>query len=137
MYRYFVINLRKNFTAFILKWIEDNKHTFVEELPKREDTTTVAMREYIQDASDIAIITNIPTVVKMALSDDDVDVDKFLSYSHGKDSNLENEFITEAFDEFKITGNFVESYKKILNEDIIMEIESKVRNKILKKYRKK
>ena len=75
--------------------------------------------------------------IDIILSDEDVTVEKFLEGSRGEDANLENEYINEAFDDFKINGNFVMNYFKMATEDFRVEVECKVRNKILKKYRKK
>ena len=36
-----------------------------------------------------------------------------------------------------MTGNFVEKYLEMLNDEFLIEIQSKMRNKILKKYPKR
>ena len=65
-----------------------------------------------------------------------ISVTDFLNYASLDKPNLEAEFISEKYDTCDITGNFVEQYCEMLNEDFLVEIECKVRNKILKKYRK-
>lgn len=137
IYRFFILNIKKNFTSFIYHWIKENGDSIAEDLPKRKDVSANALREVIEEGKDLAIITNLNIVITMALNDQSVDVDEFLSLARGKGADLENDFITDHFDSFDITGNFVEPYCKLLDEDTLVEIECKVRNKILKKYRKK
>ena len=66
----------------------------------------------------------------------DIDIDDFFE-NCDDDECLETRFVASAFDKMKLTGNFVENYIEMLDDDFKSEIESKVRNKILKKYKKK
>ena len=61
-------------------------------------------------------------------------VDEFFELVTGNDSCLELEFVKEAFDNIEIVGNFVASYINMIDEYFRVELESKVRSKILKKY---
>lgn len=137
IYRFFIINIKKNFTIYILNYIEDHKEELAESLPKKKDVSTSSLKQAVTDPDDLTIIVSITEAIEMILSDEDVTVDKFLEGSRGEDANLENEYISEAYDEFKINGNFVQNYFKMATEDFRVEVECKVRNKILKKYRKK
>ena len=47
---------------------------------------------------------------------------------------LETEFVSDKYDLIDITGNFVPQYVNMVDSEFKVEIESKVRNKILKKY---
>ena len=78
--------------------------------------------------------TMMQTGLAQAKKNDSVSVDDFLSLSRGDDANLENEYISEAYDDFKINGNFVANYFKMATESFRIEVECKVRHKILKKY---
>ena len=42
-----------------------------------------------------------------------------------------------AYNNFELTGNFIEKYVSMINETFLMEIQSKMRNRILKKYPKR
>ena len=53
------------------------------------------------------------------------------------DPRLETDMMNEYFENFTVTGNFYPEYRKMLNTPFIKEIESKIRNKILKPYKKK
>ena len=106
-------------------------------LPKKKDVSTSSLKQAVTDPDDLTIVVSIAEAIHMILSDEDVTVEKFLEGSRGEDANLENEYISEAYDEFKINGNFVMNYFKMATEDFRVEVECKVRNKILKKYRKK
>ena len=50
---------------------------------------------------------------------------------------METEFIKDGYNNYIITGNFVEEYEKMVDSYFKTELESKVRNKILKKYPKR
>lgn len=136
VYRFFIINIKKNFTTFIFNYIEENKESLAENLPKRKDVTTASLKQVVTDSEDLAIITNIAEVIEIVLKDENTTVDSFLELSRGDDANLENDFVSEHYDDFTINGNFVRSYCKMLTDDFRIEVECKVRNKILKKYRK-
>lgn len=136
VYRFFIINIKKNFTTFIFNYIEENKESLAENLPKRKDVTTASLKQVVTDSEDLAIITNIAEVIEIVLKDENITVDSFLELSRGDDANLENDFVSEHYDDFTINGNFVRSYCKMLTDEFRIEVECKVRNKILKKYRK-
>lgn len=137
IYRFFIINVKRNFSKFLFNWIEENKDEIADDLPKRKDVSTNSLREYIDNSNDLAILSNLASVIDMAIEDDTIDVDKFLNLSRGNGANLENDYISEHYDTFDITGNFVESYSKLLKDSLRVELECKLRNKLLKKYRKK
>ena len=136
VYRFFIINIKKNFTTFIFNYIEENKESLAENLPKRKDVTTASLKQVVTDSEDLAIITNIAEVIEIVLKDENTTVESFLELSRGDDANLENDFVSEHYDDFTINGNFVRSYCKMLTDEFRIEVECKVRNKILKKYRK-
>ena len=81
-------------------------------------------------------MVNIAKVIDI-ISSNPFDVDEFLEFSKGDDADVENEYINEKYDEFIVNGNFVEPYFFMLSDTFRIEVECKVRNKILKKYRKK
>lgn len=135
-YRFFVINLQDNFQNYIYQYIKENKKLLAEQLPERNDVSTNSLKQVVDDRDDLLVLANLNTAIEMSLKDDSVLVDEFLSLAYGKDNNLENDFITDKFEGFELTGNFVIPYSKILPEEMRIEIECKIRNKLLKKYRK-
>ena len=50
---------------------------------------------------------------------------------------LELEYVQSAYNDFELTGNFIEKYLDMIDDDFLTEIQSKMRNKILKKYPKR
>ena len=101
----------------------------------KKDVTAIALKKYVTDDMDLNIVSNIGDVIRYIL-DSEISVTEFLDYSSLNKPNLEAEYISDKYDTCDITGNFVENYCGMLNEDFLVEIECKVRNKILKKYRK-
>lgn len=134
MYRFFIINIKKNFMMYILDYIEDHKEELAEALPKKKDVSTASLKQAVTDPDDLTILVSIADAIEMVLSDENVSVEDFLDLAHGDDANLENEYISEAFDDFKINGNFVAKYFKMATESFRIEVECEVRHKILKKY---
>ena len=69
----------------------------------------------------------------------DMDVDEFFDSCDNSESPcLETAFVRQKYDDFTLTGNFVPMYFDLTDyKDFFVEIESKVRHKILKKYNKK
>lgn len=135
IYRYFMINIRRNFVNLVFHYIEKNKTNIASSIEKRKDVTSLTMKKHINDEDDIVILSNLTEVVNDIL-DYEFTIDEFLDYARTDNTELETDFISEKYDEMEITGNFVPFYVKMLDEDLKVEIECKVRNKILKKYKK-
>lgn len=137
IYRFFLTNIKKNFITFILSFIKENKKDLVKILPLRKDIRMNKYKDIITDPTDLCIIINMGDIISIALSNPDIDVDSFLSLSRGDGSNLENDFISDHYENFTITGNFVPRYCSMVTEGFRVELECKIYSKILKKYKKK
>lgn len=135
IYRFFITNLKKNFITYVSNYIEKYKTEIAEELPKKKDVTYKTLKDIIEDQDDLTIITNISMVVPKVLQDSSIGIDDFLQLSDDIEGNLENEYISEKYEDFNITGNFVPLYYKLLDASTRIEIECNVRNIILGKYR--
>ena len=135
IYRFFIINIKKNFVNVILNYIDEHKNAICKNIELKKDVTAIALKKYVTDDMDLNIVSNIGDVIRYIL-DSEISVTEFLDYSSLNKPNLEAEYISDKYDTRDITGNFVENYCGMLNEDFLVEIECKVRNKILKKYRK-
>ena len=136
VYRYFIINIRKNFVNLIYNYIEDRKEGICDSIEKKKDVTSLSLKKNVTDENDIVILANLSEVVSDIL-DEDFTIDDFFKYSKTESTELEIEFVSDAYDQCEITGNFVPYYTKMVDDDLKVEIECKVRNKILKKYKKK
>ena len=135
-YRFFIKDMKKNFANFILNYINDNKDDIVDELPETKDITSVSFRLETIDDDDITILSNLDIVIDSIL-DKDFNVDEFLDLCHSDSYSLEREFVIKKFDSFEIVGNFWRPYVSMIDPGFKTELQSKVRNKILKKYPKR
>ena len=120
--------------GLIMRYIHDHSNEYSSDVDKAKDITTLSFKREVTDPVDVYIISNIHSIIESVLSQD-LDVDEFLSQCDD-DETLETSFVREKYDENIITGNFFENYVRMLDDDFISNLESKVRNKILKKYRK-
>ena len=133
-YRFFIINIKKNFVCLILNYIEKHRDEYFDD-DKKRDVTTLTFKREVTDPADVYILSNLATIINEILAED-IDVDDFFDNCDDNDYCLETRFVSKQFDEFRLTGNFVRNYIKMLDTDFISSIESKVRNRILKKYKK-
>ena len=138
-YRFFIMMIKKNFTSIIMNMIEDEerKKFIMSQYEKRKDVTTFRFKdiEMISDY-DLILIGNLYEIIRDIL-EEEMDVDTFFRMCEYDDVSYELDTMRDAFDNFSITGNFYRKYVDILDDDFIYEVESKVRHKILKKYRSK
>ena len=122
-YRFFLMNIKKNFTCFIK---QKGMSLFY---------TTLSFKKEVTDPEDISILGNLSSIIDEILSQD-IDLDLFFD-TCDNESTLETRFVSKAYDDAKITGNFIQPYIDMIDSDFKSGIESKIRNKILKKYKKK
>lgn len=136
-YRFFLINIKKNFISYLRTCIDEEKDSYIyDEEEKKKDVTSLSFKKEVTDSSDIYILSNLGDIIDDILSRD-ISVDDFLDKCDDEESCIETRFLKSKFDNFEITGNFVEKYVDMIDSDFKSEIESKIRNKILKKYNKK
>ncbi len=132
VYRFFIINIKQNFICFILNKIEANRDTYLDNVNKKKDITTISFKKDSIDPVDVYILSSLPTIIESILKSN-IDIDDFLD-NCDDDSSLETRFMKEGYDKFNITGNFTRKYIDMVNYDFLYHIESIVRNRILKKY---
>lgn len=133
-YRFFISNIKKNFTSFIWNNIVNNKKKYSEIENKKKDVTSMCFKKEVTDDADIYILANLSNIIYDILHNDNVTVDDFFKYCDtGK--CLETRFVQKKYDEFIITGNFIPSYINMFDNEFSFEIESYIRNKILFKYK--
>ena len=136
IYRYFIIDIRKNFVNVIYNYIKERKEKIAERMDKKKDVTYLSLKKYVDDEDEIVILSNLGEVINDILSEE-FTIDEFFKYSRTDKNELEIDFVSDRYDTCDITGNFVSKYINMVDEELKMEIECKVRNKILKKYKKK
>lgn len=131
-YRFFITNIKRNFMNLITNYFSEHKEDLAADLEERKDITTLNFKDQIDDSDDILILSNMDKVIREILSTD-FDVDEFLRLIDDPD-NMELEFVSEKYDSFDITGNFVPSYIEMVDDDFRHTLGTKLRNHILKKY---
>lgn len=132
-YRFFIKNIKKNFVNLIMNYTNNNIEDLVEMLSKKKDVTSLNFKLEIENDNDVVILSNLSELIQYILNID-FSVDEFLELATGNDSCLELEFVKEAFEDTDIVGNFISKYREMLDEYSLIELESKVRSRILKKY---
>lgn len=135
-YRYFITNIKKNFTSLIINYIDRNKDEISNLFVKKKDVIYLNFKSEISDEFDVLLLSNLSSIIEHILTEE-YDVDKFFELTTNDELSVELEFVKKAFNEFDLTGNFIQSYITMVDKYFRNELESKVRNKILKKYPKR
>lgn len=135
-YRYFLINTKHNFSNFCSHYIENNKKRIVESLPKKKDVTYLNLKKDGVDTEDNIIISNLYSIIEDIIHSD-IDVDSFINNSDWIEPRLETDMVRDWFEDFSIVGDFCPKYVEMVDSNFIKEIECKIRNRMLKKYKKK
>ena len=135
IYRYFISDIRKNFVNFVFNYIKDRKESLAEGLEKKKDVTTFYLKEAGVEDDDVTIISNLSDIINGIL-EEEFTIDEFFEYSKTGKTELDIEFVSDKYDTNDITGNFVPYYFRMVDDGLKVEVESKVRNKLLKKYNK-
>lgn len=136
-YRFFITNIKKNFVNFILNYIDSHKKSLCENAQRKKDISSLSLKKEIDDPEDVLILSNLSDVIDSILTDDKITVSEFIKYSDRKRPSFETIYIEEKYEDFSITGNFIEKYVAMLDDDFKVEIEQRVRNHILKQHKKK
>lgn len=134
VYRFFITNIKKNFVNLIMNYIERNKDDIRPILVKTKDIIYRNFKPEIEDEYYVLVLSNLSTVISHILSED-FDVDSFLDYVTGEDSDiLETEYMKSKMDDFEVTGNFVSSYVGMIDKFFRLSLENKIRKEILSKF---
>lgn len=137
-YRFFIKNIKKNFVTLTKNHIDNDREKVIVNLEHKKDVTSLNYRLEIDNEDDILILSNLGIVIEDYLNEiaNTYDVDQFFDACVGDKLSLEHDFVQSKYNQFKMTGNFVEKYVHMVNREFRYEIESVVRNHILKKYAK-
>lgn len=137
-YRYFIKNIKKNFTLIIKKEIEENKDEIVNSIDRKKDVTYRAFKREIDDEDYVLILSNLDIVIEKIIDKitNEYTVDKFLEMTDPGEYDPDYEFVKKAYNASDniLVGNFIEKYCNMIDPIFLIDIESKVRNYILKKF---
>lgn len=134
-YRYFIIQMRENFVNLITNYIIDHLDEIRSSGLKRKDVSTIVYKKEFGDLEDASIIANLSGIIRNILTESDLTIDEFLILSQSDYPTMENTFVKEMYDTFQITGNFVSNYVLMIPPTMMVEIETRVRGKLLRKFR--
>jgi hypothetical protein len=135
-YRYFITNIKKNFSNLIMNYINKNKDDISSIFIKKKDVIYLNFKSEISDEYDVMVLSHLSNIIEHILSGE-YTIDEFFEYASPNEVNIETEFVKSAFNDFTLTGNFVQAYIMMVDVYFRTELESKVRTKILKKYPKR
>lgn len=133
VYTYFILNIKKNFVNLVINYIGRYKKSILDAFKKKKDVTSLSFKKEITDSDDLIVITNLKDIIDTILSTE-FEVNQFIELTNHDDC-YENEWLLEAYDNIDITGNFVATYIEMAGDDFRNEIESRIRNRILSKYK--
>lgn len=136
LYQFFIIDYAKNIKKFYVKYITENQDMLGEqfELNKRKDVSTISFKKKIVSRNIAIILSNINSVIEY-INDLDIDPSEFISYFNNE--RYEVRVISDAIDNFYITGNFVpyflsemdESYQGDEYDTILLNIQNSLYKK--------
>jgi len=135
-YLYFITNIKKNFTNLITNYIEKNHDELSSIFVKKKDVIYLNFKSEIDNEFDVLVLSNLSAVIEHILMEE-FTIDEFFDLTTSDDLSVELEFMKSSFDDFTLTGNFITSYIAVVDAYFRTELESKVRNRILKKYSKR
>lgn len=134
-YRFFITNIRHNFVNLVLNYIEKYKKDICEFAERKKDVSTQSFKREITDPDDILILSNLNDILSYILSRE-YTVESFLELTERSEPVLEKCLVDEWYDNWKITGNFIEKYFRMVTKGFMIDMECRVRHEILKKYTK-
>lgn len=136
LYRVFVLNIKKTLSRLVINYISKHGDELIDIGNRKKSVTYLSMKKEIDDPVALSVLSDISAVIDVIINSG-MDVDEFLELARYDNNSMEIDRIKEAYDDFVVTGNFTTHCFDLLSFDLRQEIESKVRNKLLKKYMKK
>ena len=135
-YKFFINGIKKNFVYFIYNILDTDRDLVTQVCEKKKDVISLNFKNEIDNDYDILVLSNLSRIIDFILSQS-YTVDEFFKNCEPDSLSVEYDFVKEKFEDFSLTGNFVANYIAMLDESFKIEIEGKIRSKILKKYPKR
>ena len=123
-YLYFITNIKKNFTNLIINYINKNKDDISSIFIKKKDVIYLNFKSELPNEFDVQVLSNLSSIIEHILSEE-YTIDKFFELTTGNDLRVEHEFVKSAFDDFTLTGNFIQSYISMVDNYFRTELEKR------------
>lgn len=135
-YLFFIKYIKKNFVNAIKNFIDTHSEEIDEKFELKKDVTTNNFKSEIDNTLDIKILGNLKEVIDYFFMEINelATVDEFLDLCERDEPRIELNAVREYYSSTTLTGNFIENYTSMVDSEFISEIQTKVRNYILKKY---
>lgn len=136
IYRYFIMQIKKNITNLIWYYITHDQGDMYQVLDKKENIIYNNFKKEIDDEKDILILSNLPDVIDYVLTLD-ISVDRFFEATITDTSSMEAIYVRDCYVAYELNGDFVGSYLTMVDNYFKVELESKIKKRILNKYPKR
>lgn len=136
VYKYFILNIKRNYKNLCLTYILDHKQELARAYKRSGDITSLAQKHRINsnDSDYIVILSSLKDIIRDAINAP-YDINEFVIATFGCDPpEYDQVLIKELIDKDIITGNFVPYYLSLVPTSLLDNIEFIIRYEILNKF---
>lgn len=134
VYKFFILNIKRNYKNICLSFIEENKDELNKTYKHSGDMTLSVQKSRVSDTKDITLLSSLRDIIREAIQIP-YDIDEFVLKTYGNDPpEYDQILMKELIDKDIITGNFVPHYLKLVPESLLDNIEFNIRNELLNQY---
>jgi hypothetical protein len=135
-YRFFIKNIKKNFTNIVLNEITNNMENIASEFDTSEDVTYISFKMEIDDENLVRVLSNLSKITSSIFTKikENYTIYDFFKNCDSGDPLFEKSYVEKMYDKIELTGNFVEKYCNMVESYFYDELESKVVSRLLKNY---
>lgn len=135
VYRYFILNIRRNFLNLCKGYIEEHKNDLAKTYKRSADITALAQKNRVADNRDLVILSSLPEILRDIMNIE-FPIDEFVEHTYGTETPEYDALIMkELIDKDIVTGNFVPHYKKLVDDYLLSDIEFNIKSSILDSYK--
>jgi len=134
VYKFFIINMKRNYTNLCLTYIMENKDELAKAYKRSGDSSTISQRNDIKttDNGYPIIIASLRDIIREAIQVP-YEIDKFVLATYGVDPpEYDQVLMLELINKDIVTGNFVPYYLNMVPETLLDNIEFEIRHILLK-----
>lgn len=133
VYRFFIVNIRTNYINLINNILYNDKYVkkLIANYKVDKSVSLNAYKKITDDKNTLIILTNLHSICKDIINNKlELEFEEYMSNMNGN-IYTEYEKINEYYDNYKISGNFINLYKRKLNAYLLSEIENECRSNII------